>query len=55
MNLNKDEVVDELDVLVVAIFIFPDHLKDSATYKALTDMMRKRSQWLSEHYEEDNE
>ena len=55
MKLSKDEVVDELATLVDAIIAIPDHMTHSAESNALVDMLRKRSQWLRKHYEEDNE
>lgn len=55
MKLSKAEVVDELATLVNAVIVFPDHMTDTSQYKELAAMMRKRSQWLYEHYEEDNE
>ena len=55
MKLSKDEVVDELATLVNAVIVFPDHMTDTSQYKELVDMLRKRSQWLRKHYEEDNE
>ena len=55
MKLSKNEVVDELATLVDAVIVFPDHMTDTSQYNALVDMLRKRSQWLRKHYEEDNE
>ena len=55
MKLSKDEVVDESATLVDAIIALPDHMTNTAPYKELVAMMRKRAQWLRDNHKEDNE
>ena len=55
MKLSKDEVMDELAMLVDAIILFPDHMTDTAPYMGLVAMLRKLTHWLRDNLKEDNE